>query len=218
MKRLHKGIHKFQESYFKKEEDFFRRLSGKQEPDVLFITCADARVDPTLVTQSKPGELFIVRNVGNIVPPYDAIRDKNSVAAAIEFGVLKLKVSDIIVCGHSNCGAMQALFGDEHELADMPHLRDWLKIALPVKETVANVCSGFSLEYCQRIAEEENILAQLRNIQTYPFVARSLKKGKLYLHGWYYKIESGNIYAYNPNTEKFEVIVYSGEATKRLVH
>ena len=144
MKRLHKGIHKFQESYFKKEEDFFRRLSGKQEPDVLFITCADARVDPTLVTQSKPGELFIVRNVGNIVPPYDAIRDKNSVAAAIAFGVLKLKVSDIIVCGHSNCGAMQALFGDEHELADMPHLRDWLKIALPVKETVANVCSTLS--------------------------------------------------------------------------
>ena len=115
MKRLYKGILKFQESYYKKERKFFRRLSNKQEPDVLFITCADARVYPTLVTQSKPGELFIVRNVGNIVPPYDSIRDKNSVAAALEFAVLKLKVSDIIVCGHSNCGAMQALAGDEHD-------------------------------------------------------------------------------------------------------
>jgi len=109
MKRLYKGILKFQESYFKKERKFFRRLSNKQDPDVLFITCADARVYPTLVTQSKPGELFIVRNVGNIVPPHDSIKDKNSVAAAIEFAVLKLKVSDIIVCGHSNCGAMQRL-------------------------------------------------------------------------------------------------------------
>jgi len=86
--RLYKGIHKFQESYFKKEEDFFKRLSEKQTPDVLFITCSDSRVDPNLVTQSKPGELFIVRNVGNIIPPYDAIKDKNSIAAAIEFAVL----------------------------------------------------------------------------------------------------------------------------------
>ncbi|MBM4141244.1 MAG: carbonic anhydrase, partial [Nitrospira sp.] len=88
MKRLYRGIYKFQESYFKKEEDFFERLSKRQTPDVLFITCSDSRVDPNLVTQSRPGELFIVRNVGNIIPPYDAIRDKNSVAAAIEFAVL----------------------------------------------------------------------------------------------------------------------------------
>ena len=189
VEKLYRGIHKFQESYFKKEKEFFRRLSGKQDPDVLFITCADSRVDPTLVTQSRPGELFIVRNVGNIIPPYDAIKDKNSVAAAIEFAVLKLKVTDIIVCGHSNCGAMQALCGDENELESMPHLRDWLKLATSVKETIANACSGLSTAQCLRIAEEENVFAQLKNIHTYPFVAQALNEGKLYLHGWYYKIE-----------------------------
>ncbi|MBI5101907.1 MAG: carbonic anhydrase [Nitrospirae bacterium] len=209
MKKLYRGIHKFQESYFKKEEEFFRRLSGKQDPDVLFITCADSRVDPNLVTQSRPGELFIVRNVGNIVPPYDAIKDKNSVAAAIEFAVLKLKVSDIIVCGHSNCGAMQALLGDRRELENMPHLVDWLKVALPVKETVTVNNIGNSKERLQRIAEEENVLAQLRNIQTYPFVSQALSDGRLYLHGWYYKIETGDVYAYNPKLEVFELIVYS---------
>lgn len=218
MEKLYQGIHKFQESYFKKEEEFFRRLSGKQEPDVLFITCADSRVDPTLVTQSRPGELFIVRNVGNIIPPYDAIKDKNSVAAAIEFAVLKLKVTDIIVCGHSNCGAMQALCGDEHALESMPHLRDWLKVASPVKETIAIACSGLSQEYCQRVAEKENVLTQLKNIHTYPFVAQALNEGKLYLHGWYYKIESGDVYAYNPITEIFEVIVYSGAAANHPIH
>ncbi len=208
MKKLYKGIHKFQESHFKKEEEFFSRLSREQEPEVMFISCADSRVDPNLVTQSKPGELFIVRNVGNIVPPYDAIKDKNSVAAAIEFAVLMLKVKDIIVCGHSNCGAMHALYKDENELKSMPHLRDWLKIASPVKETLDVIYPDFSNKSRQRIVEKENILVQLRNIQTYPFVAKALEDRLLYLHGWYYDIGTGDVYAYDPVTENFDKIVY----------
>ena len=206
MDRLYKGIYRFQRSYFKKEEEFFRRLSRDQNPEVLFITCADARVDPNLVTQSKPGELFIVRNVGNIIPPYDAIRDKNSVAAAIEFAVLELRVADIIICGHSNCGAIQTLFQEEHDLKDMPHLRDWIRIALPVKEIMDKHYAHVALDFRNRIAEKENILAQLRNIQTYPFVVKALEEGNLYLHGWYYDIGTGNISSYNPATDTFEMI------------
>lgn len=206
MDRLYKGIYRFQRSYFKKEEEFFRRLSRDQNPEVLFITCADARVDPNLVTQSKPGDLFIVRNVGNIIPPYDAIKDKNSVAAAIEFAVLELRVADIIICGHSNCGAIQTLFQEESELKNMPHLRDWIRIALPVKEIMDKHYAQVSPDFRNRIAEKENILAQLRNIQTYPFVARALEEGKLYLHGWYYDIGTGNIFSYNPATDTFEMI------------
>jgi carbonic anhydrase len=204
--RLYKGIYRFQKSYFKKEEEFFKRLSRDQNPEVLFITCADARVDPNLVTQSKPGDLFIVRNVGNIVPPYDAIRDKNSVAAAIEFAVLELRVADIIICGHSNCGAIQTLFQEESDLKDMPHLRDWIRIALPVKEIMDKHYANVSLDFRNRIAEKENILDQLRNIQTYPFVVKALEEGKLYLHGWYYDIGTGNIFSYNPVTDTFEMI------------
>jgi carbonic anhydrase len=204
--RLYKGIYRFQRSYFKKEEEFFKRLSRDQNPEVLFITCADARVDPNLVTQSKPGDLFIVRNVGNIIPPYDAIRDKNSVAAAIEFAVLELRVADIIICGHSNCGAIQTLFQEESDLKDMPHLRDWIRIALPVKEIMDKHYAHVSLDFRNRIAEKENILAQLRNIQTYPFVVKALEEGKLFLHGWYYDIGTGNISSYNPVTDTFEMI------------
>ncbi len=206
MEKLYKGIYEFKESHFKKEKDFFKRLSEGQTPEVLFITCSDSRVDPNLVTQSKPGELFIVRNVGNIIPPYDSIKDKNSVAAAIEFAVLGLKVKDIIVCGHSNCGAMQALYKDDSEFANMPHLKEWLKIALPVKHVVANFYPSISPVSCQRITEEENILMQLKNIQTYPFVAQALEQGNLYLHGWYYDIGTGSICAYNPNKDMFEEI------------
>ncbi|MBM4135520.1 MAG: carbonic anhydrase [Nitrospira sp.] len=206
MEKLLKGIHIFQESYFKKEEDFFRRLSEKQTPEVLFITCSDSRVDPNLVTQSKPGELFIVRNVGNIIPPYDAIKDKNSVAAAIEFAVLGLKVSDIIICGHSNCGAIHALI-DKKEFKNMPHLRNWLKIVSPVKDIVKVFYGDLKGEHHKRITEKENVLIQLRNIQTYPFVSRSLRKGSLYLHGWYYDIGTGDVYSYSPNTHMFEKVI-----------
>jgi carbonic anhydrase len=206
MRKLYKGIHKFQEAYFKKEEEFFKRLSKEQEPEVLFITCADSRVDPNLVTQSRPGELFIVRNVGNIIPPYDAIKDKNSVAAAIEFAVLGLKVKDIIVCGHSNCGAMEALYKDERELTNMPHLKDWLKLAAPVKDIVLKYYSMIQSEARQRITEEENVLCQLHNIQTYPFVQEALNAGVLHLHGWDYNIETGKIYAYDTDADMFKEI------------
>lgn len=210
MDRLYKGIWNFQRSYFRNEEDFFQRLSNEQSPEVLFITCADARVDPNLVTQSRPGELFIVRNVGNIIPPYDAIKDKNSVAAAIEFAVLDLKVKDIIICGHSNCGAMQALYRDEKEFSNMPHLIEWLQLAEPVKEIVLRHYQKVPDEIRQRVTEEENVLCQLSNIQTYPFVVDALNTGTLHLHGWYYNIGTGSIYYYNSSEDVFELISEQG--------
>lgn len=208
MEKLYKGIHTFQNSFFKKEEHFFRRLSERQTPEVLFITCADSRVDPNLVTQSRPGELFIVRNVGNIVPPHNAINDKNSVAAAMEFAVLGLKVTDIIVCGHSNCGAMQTLLMDEEEFEGMHHLREWMKLASPVRHIVNRFypAAHASAEVRRRTAEEENILLQLSNIQTYPFVLKALEEGALHLHGWYYDIGTGDIFSFNPLIDKFERI------------
>ncbi len=206
MKKLYEGIHKFQESYFKKKENFFHRLSKRQVPQTLFITCSDSRVDPNLVTQSNPGDIFIVRNVGNIVPPYEAIKDKNSVAAAIEFAVIGLKVKDIIVCGHSNCGAMQALYKEDKDFNSMPHLKDWLKIAMPVKDIVKTFYRKRHGEDRLRTTEKENILMQLGNIQTYPFVKQLLKDDRLYLHGWYYDIATGCIYTYNPKTDAFEKI------------
>jgi len=206
VERLYKGIHKFQSSHFKRKEEFFRRLSTHQKPEVLFITCADSRVDPNLVTQSSPGDLFIVRNVGNLVPPHNAIRDKNSVAAAIEFAVLGLKVTDIIVCGHSNCGAMQLLHSNDDTFLEMPHLKEWVRIAEPVKRIVDRFYQGVSDEMKARVTEKENVLMQIRNIETYPFVEKALEAGTLKLHGWYYDIGTGRIFSYNPENDEFEAI------------
>ena len=206
MDRLYKGIWNFQRSYFREEADFFLRLSTGQSPKVLFITCAVSRVDPNLVTQSRPGELFIVRNVGNIIPPYGSIKDKNSVAAAIEFAVLGLKVKDIIVCGHSNCGAMEALYRDGEKMQSMPHLRDWLQMADSVKELVLRHYTESNNEIRQRVTEEENVLLQLHNIQTYPFVRQALDEGVLHLHGWYYNIATGIIYSYHSSEDVFKPI------------
>ncbi|MBI5664727.1 MAG: carbonic anhydrase [Nitrospirae bacterium] len=206
MDKLYKGIHKFQESYFKKEEEFFQRISQEQKPDVLFITCSDSRVDPNLVTQSKPGELFIVRNVGNIIPPYEAIKDKNSVAAAIEFAVLRLNVRDVIVCGHSNCGAMQSLSWQDSDFNNMPHLREWISIAMPVNRIMRRFYPDASADIYNRIVEETNVLLQLQNVQTYPFVADALNQGHLHLHGWYYDIGTGSVYSYDPSVHQFNLI------------
>ncbi len=122
---------------------------------MLFITCADSRIDPNLVTQSRPGELFIVRNVGNIVPRHYAIKDKNSVAATIEFAVLGLKVKDIIICGHSNCGAMKAVMGNEEDFADMPHLWQWLQLAMPVRRIVEEFYPKASGKSSAQVIEEQ---------------------------------------------------------------
>ncbi len=206
MDRLYKGIWNFQRSYFREEEEFFRRLSEGQSPEVLFVTCADSRIDPNLVTQSRPGELFIVRNVGNIIPPYGAIKDKNSVAAAIELAVLDLKVKDIIICGHSSCGAMRALYRDEKEMQSMPHLKEWLQMADSVKELVLRRYADANNEIRQRVTEEENVLLQLHNIQTYPFVRQALDEGVLHLHGWYYNIASGSIYSYSSSEDVFKPV------------
>ncbi len=205
MKRIYAGLHTFHKSYFREEREFFQRIAGKQTPSVFFVTCADSRVDPNLVTQSRPGELFIVRNVGNIIPPYTEIKDKNSVAAAMEFAVLELKVDDIIVCGHSNCGAMQSLHRGTDRLANMPHLKEWLQLAGPVLKAVESVCRGLPEEECLKAAEQANILYQLENIQTYPFVREALERGTLHIHGWYYDIGSGEVFSYSPEDQMFSI-------------
>ena len=206
MEKLYKGLHHFRQGFFRNEEEFFQRISEGQSPEVLFITCSDSRVDPNLVTQSRPGELFIVRNVGNIIPPYDAIRDKNSVAAALEYAVLVLHVKDIVVCGHSNCGALQAMFSPSSQAERCTHLRNWLSLAQPLQDIMHKYYHTTSSEIFSRIAEEENVLLQLENLETYPFISDALQAGTLRLHGWYYDIGGGQVCSYNPETESFDRI------------
>ncbi|MCX7769873.1 MAG: carbonic anhydrase [Proteobacteria bacterium] len=202
MKKLYKGIHKFSESYYKKKKKLFEKLEKGQNPTVLFITCSDSRIDPNLVTNSKPGELFILRNVGNIIPPFDAVSDKNSIAAAVEFAIESLKIRDIIVCGHSNCGAMKAIYANDDFFEKMPHLKNWLQFASPLKDIINNL----GKDDIQRNTEQQNIILQLKNLITYPSVAELFEKEEIRLYGWYYEIGTGKIYELDRESGKFKLI------------
>ncbi len=209
MQRLIEGVHKFRTDEFGNYRKLFRKLSQEgQNPHTLFITCSDSRVLAELITQSKPGDLFVVKNVGNIVPPASVAGDTNSTAAAIEFAVESLRVSDIVICGHSQCGAITALL-DKKPVSDLtPHLRDWLKVASPVLETMKKDYAHLH-ESTERetAAAEENVLFGLDNLHSYPCVQDRLADGTLRLHGWFFKIATAELYAFDPQTQQFSPLV-----------
>lgn len=204
MQRLIEGIHKFQTEEFGHYAELFQRLAKDgQNPHTLFITCSDSRVLAELITQSKPGDLFVVKNVGNIVPPHSVTGTTNSTAAAIEFAVETLGVEDVVVCGHSQCGAMRALI-EAPDLSTMPHLEGWLSLATPVRETLELRYQHLhSSEDKANAAGKENVLFALENLRTYPCVKRRLKEDTLSLHAWYFKIAGAELSAYDPNIRQF---------------
>jgi len=205
MQRLIEGLHKFQNDELGQYQDLFHRLSVEgQNPHTLFITCSDSRVLAELITQSQPGDLFVVKNMGNIVPPADP-RYRNSTAAAIEFAVNTLEVKDIVVCGHSQCGAMQALLeGLPNEGKDQPHLQQWLEVVGPVKKLIQQNYSHLAdRDLLATAAAQENVLYALENLHTYPVVVERLAAGKLRLHGWFFKIATAQIFAYDAVSQQF---------------
>ncbi len=207
MQRLVDGIHHFQKNIFRSQEDFFGQLQHGQAPETLFITCSDSRINPNLITQTLPGELFILRNAGNLVPPYEA--HWGGEAATIEFAVASLHVKDIIICGHSNCGAMAALL-DPESLAELPATGHWLAHADKTRRIIDDNYSH--LEGRQRLTATvgENVLVQLENLRTHPAVADAMAQERLHIHGWVYRFETGDVLAYDPKRGQF-ISVTEGE-------
>lgn len=196
MHKLVEGIHQFQDNLFSSQRELFERLTQGQHPDALFITCSDSRINPNLITQTEPGELFIVRNAGNIVPPHGiAIGGEE---ATIEFAVVGLGIKDIIVCGHSHCGAVNALLAPEGIRETMPAMCAWLSHAEPARQIVKENYLLLDNERRLNVAVQENVLVQLENLRTHPAVAVALARDELKLHGWVYKFETGQVFAYDP--------------------
>ena len=206
MQRLIEGVHRFQRDQFGHYRALFEKLSRQgQNPESLFITCSDSRVLAELITQSRPGDLFVVKNVGNIVPPATVTGDTNSTAAAIEFAVQTLRVSDIVVCGHSQCGAVAALMGGNADRQAMPHLWRWLDLAAPVRRVIETQYPHLTAAPERlRAAEEENTLFALENLQTYPCVNARMAAGSLRVHAWFFEIATAELYAYDPESKQFE--------------
>jgi carbonic anhydrase len=199
-----KGIHQFQQNIFRTQQNLFERLVHGQNPEVLFITCSDSRINPNLMTQTEPGELFILRNAGNIVPPYGAVFGGE--AATIEYAVGVLNVKDIIVCGHSHCGAMGALLHPE-QASQLPAVRAWLGHAEATARIIRENYEYLTDEAARITATvEENVLVQLENLRTHPSVAAALARDDLKLHGWVYKFESGQVFAFDAEEGQFSQV------------
>ncbi|MEC4819848.1 MAG: carbonic anhydrase [Scytonema sp. PMC 1069.18] len=205
VKRIIKGLNEFQTNYFTVHQEMFRQLSQGQTPEILFITCSDSRIDPNLLTQTKPGELFIIRNLGNIIPTHGSTN--SSEGAGIEYAVSALDIKHIIVCGHSHCGSMKALLQLKSFSEDMPLVYDWLKHhAESTRRLLRDNYKDYYGEKLLKIAIEENVLTQIENLETYPVIRSKLHAGQISLHAWVYEIETGQIFAYNANKCQFVLL------------
>lgn len=201
MQKLVTGIHQFQRGVFASQKELFARLADGQNPLALFITCSDSRIDPTLLTQTEPGELFILRVAGNIVPAHGA--PIGGEAATIEYAVSVLNVRDIIICGHSRCGAMAAVVND-HGLEKLPAVRKYLRHADATKRIIEdNYTHVTDPQKLTMLAIEENVLVQLENLRTHPCVSSAMARGDLNLHGWVYKFETGQVFSYSGEQQQY---------------
>jgi carbonic anhydrase len=204
MRRLLQGVRVFQHRVFPERRKHFEELAKGQAPSTLFITCSDSRIVPEMVTQTGPGELFVLRNAGNLVPSWDA--EHTGEAATIEYAVKVLKVREIVVCGHSHCGAMQGLLNPS-SVEDLPAVKQWLSHASRTLEEVANLPlygeGSDSADDLLTTAVKCNVIVQLAHLRTYPAVAEAEAQGKLELLGWFYRFETGETYELDGASRQF---------------
>lgn len=204
-KRLFEGIREFKANEYIPRQQFFEELGKKQNPHTLFIGCSDSRVVPNLITQTFPGELFVVRNIANLVPHYKRHSDTYlATTSAIEFAVNQMNVSNIVVCGHSNCGGCAALYQDK-ELKNLPHTKKWMELAHPVKKIVEQKIAKnkITLEERTLFTEQLNVVEQMNHLLKYSYIKKRVKEGNINVMGWYYHIDTGEIYNYDRNLKRF---------------
>ena len=199
--RLLRGVQSFQGEVYPQHEAAYRQLIREgQEPHTLFITCADSRISPELITQSGPGEIFVSRNIGNLVPAYGEI--SGSVSAIIEYAVAALQVSQVVVCGHTDCGAMKGLLHPE-KVTQLPIVKSWLRHGDAALSIVRDRKTAQDEHSALEELIEENVLLQLHHLRTHPSVAGRLAQGALLLSGWVYDIGHGTVHIYDEIQRKF---------------
>jgi carbonic anhydrase len=205
--RITAGVAKFQTEIFPAQRELFERLRRGQDPLALFVTCADSRVNPNLVTQTDPGEIFIERNPGNMIPPY--VEFVGGVTAGVEYAMLALNVPVIVVCGHTDCGVMKALL-DPGEAHGMPGVQRWMSHGIAARDRMLQELPFARKEEQLTRLTEYNVLEQIKNIQTHPSVHKRLRYGEIEIRGWVYDIGSGSIREANPETGQFEPLASGG--------
>ncbi len=204
--RLLEGVLRFRNEEFLEHQNLFSTLGDNQDPHTLFIGCADSRVVPNLITNTLPGELFVVRNIANLVPHYRISSEFAATTAAIEYAVVVLEVENIVVCGHSNCGGCSALYLPEEKLNKIPNVKKWLELAAPIKKQVLEEGKYEDEKRRNLRTELLNVVEQLKHLLSYPFIKERFEKGQIKLYGWYYVIETGDVYDYDFDSKEFRLI------------
>ncbi len=205
--RFINGIINFQQQHFGENAELASTLLAGQKPQALLIGCCDSRVDPALMTDCAPGDLFILRNIANLVPPYLKNDDYHGVSSSIEYAVCVLEVSDIIVLGHSGCGGIAALMDSADGSETGEFIGKWVNIAAAARDKVLKTMPHESMEKKTRACEQEAILVSLKNLMTFPWVRDRVAQGRLSLHGWYFDIGNGRLKYYNQVTGEYDVLV-----------
>ena len=200
MPKFTAGVIRFHNEIFPGKRALFEKLSKGQSPEALFITCSDARIDANLITQTEPGDLFICRNAGNIVPPHTD--HTGAMTASVEFAVASLKAPNIVVCGHVGCGAMEGAL-DPSILDKLPHMKKWLGFTAAALSIVEELGAGKSKTERMQMLVEQNVILQLQHLRTHPSVAARLAKNEMKLHGWVYDVRAGAVTAYDEAQGKF---------------
>ena len=207
--RIAQGVAKFQTEIYPSQREMFERLKRSQDPLALFVTCADSRVVPNLVTQTGPGEIFTERNPGNIVPPNAEF--VGGVTVGVEYAMLAQKVPVIVICGHTDCGVMNALLHPE-KVEGMPGVQKWMSHAFEARKRMLREFGDASEEEQMRHMTEYNVLGQIENLKTHPSVRARLLEGEIEIRGWVYDIGDGSIWEASPETGRFELLDKAGEA------
>jgi len=201
-RKLLDGVRRFTNDVFPEKKDAYEKVMRLgQSPHTLFLTCADSRIEPAAVTQSQPGEIFVSRNIGNLVPAYGEML--GGISAVIEYAVAALEVKQVVICGHSDCGAMKGLLNPE-QVAALPTVRSWLRNA-EAALSVAQALHG-TQEALLDLLIQQNVLLQMNHLKTHPSIAGALAKGKVEVSGWVYDIGSGTVSVYDEGTRKFEPV------------
>lgn len=215
MPRFAAGVVRFQNEVYPEKRALFERLSAGQAPEALFITCSDSRIETAMLTQTEPGDLFICRNAGNIVPPHTS--QTGGMTASVEFAVSVLNVPHIVICGHTECGAMKGAMALE-SLAGLPHVRQWLGYVKAAVDIVDHIGGAKTDAEKMALLLEQNVILQLQHLRTHPCVAARLAAGELELHGWVYDIKTGSVSAFDQAQNRFVPVPerYAAEISQYL--
>ncbi len=202
------GYQEFKRKYYETEHEFYKKLVVEgQQPKYLVIACSDARVDPSLVLNCKPGDLFVIRNVANLIPPYEIDTHYHGTSAALEFGVCGLGIKEIIILGHSQCGGIMSLLEEDKQKKSGSFISKWMELAQISSEKTKQGKQVLSTLEKANICSRNSLLGSVKNLNTFPWIVERIKTGNLFIHAWYFDLVSGTIFAYNQNNNEFELLV-----------